>query len=114
MIKNSFIFLEKISKGKELAVKLDTKLTPELIREGMSRELIRKINNFRKELGLTIDDKIELAVETENKEIKLALEEFTEEIKSSVQANNINEAVKGNEKECKIGDAKVTITIKKE
>jgi isoleucyl-tRNA synthetase len=42
----------------ELAVELDTILTEELKLEGMKRELIRAVNNLRKEAKLTIQDKI--------------------------------------------------------
>ncbi len=37
---------------------LDTKITPELKQEGVTRELIRQINQLRKEAGLTINDKV--------------------------------------------------------
>lgn len=38
-------------------VSLDTKLTPELIREGLARELVRNINLLRKQSGLSLEDK---------------------------------------------------------
>jgi isoleucyl-tRNA synthetase len=37
----------KVKKSKEVSVELDTKLTQDLIEEGLSREFIRKINNQR-------------------------------------------------------------------
>ena len=40
----------EIKKGKELLVELDTKLTPELEQEGAAREIMRKINDLRKQL----------------------------------------------------------------
>lgn len=53
------------SKGEELAIELDTKLTPELEAEGFARELARFIQNERKKAGLVKDDLIDLAIESE-------------------------------------------------
>lgn len=44
--------------GEELKVKLDTKITPELMEEAKTRELIRKIQERRKELGVGLSDKV--------------------------------------------------------
>ena len=37
---------------------MDTRLTPELIQEGMARDLVNRIQNFRKESGLDVSDRI--------------------------------------------------------
>ena len=50
-----------VKKG-EYAVELDLTLTPELVREGTVREIIRRVNDLRKQSGLTIEDRIELYV----------------------------------------------------
>ncbi|MBP5787150.1 MAG: isoleucine--tRNA ligase, partial [Kiritimatiellae bacterium] len=42
---------------------LDTALTPELIREGLGRELVNRIQNLRKESGLEVSDRIRLRIE---------------------------------------------------
>jgi isoleucyl-tRNA synthetase len=39
---------------------MDTKITPELQAEGEARELIRQIQQMRKESGLTLKDKIRI------------------------------------------------------
>ncbi|MGI5840863.1 MAG: isoleucine--tRNA ligase, partial [Patescibacteria group bacterium] len=44
----------------ELKVELDTKLSPDLIAEGESRDIIRQIQNLRKENHLNIQDKIKV------------------------------------------------------
>jgi isoleucyl-tRNA synthetase len=41
----------------DLTVALDTSLTPELVREGVARELVRTINDLRKRAGLEITDR---------------------------------------------------------
>ncbi len=54
----TIIFNEKL----ESSVELDTTLTPKLICEGVSREIIRNVNALRKSENLTIEDKIVLYV----------------------------------------------------
>jgi isoleucyl-tRNA synthetase len=50
-----------ITKSTEvLQVSLDTNLTPELIAEGDSRDLIRSVQNLRKEASLNLHDKIKI------------------------------------------------------
>jgi len=44
--------------GKELKVKLDTKITPELLEEAKTRDLIRKIQEQRKNMGVSLNQKI--------------------------------------------------------
>jgi len=50
----------EVKKGKEVSVKLDTKLTPELEAEGFARELARKVQAERKKAGLKKGDLITL------------------------------------------------------
>ena len=50
----------KKSSDKESDVELDTKITPKLAEEGEARELIRKIQQTRKELNLTLSDKTKI------------------------------------------------------
>ena len=50
------------SEGK-LTVALDITLTEELLREGVARELVNRIQNIRKDSGLEVTDKIEVEVE---------------------------------------------------
>jgi isoleucyl-tRNA synthetase len=45
---------------------LDTNITPELKEEGLIRELIRAIQDLRKEKGLTIQDRAALVIHTED------------------------------------------------
>jgi len=53
-----------------LKVELDTKITPELETEGYAREISRKVQAFRKDLGLQKSDKIELFIFSDNELIK--------------------------------------------
>lgn len=48
--------------GGQLAVKLDTEITPELKIEGLVREFIRQTNDRRKQLKLTINDEVTIKI----------------------------------------------------
>jgi isoleucyl-tRNA synthetase len=48
-----------LSEEEDLAVAIDTRLTPELRKEGLARDIVRRIQNQRKESGFDIDDRIE-------------------------------------------------------
>ena len=57
----------ELKKGKELEVSFDISITPELEAEGYAREISRKVQEFRKNLGLNKKDKIDLAIITDDK-----------------------------------------------
>ena len=53
--------------NQEIAVVLDTNLTPELVEEGFVRELISKIQTMRKEAGFEVMDKITVSAKGNDK-----------------------------------------------
>ena len=64
----------QVKTGKSISVKLDTKISPQLEAEGKARDIIRSIQQLRKESGCSIDEKITVLLPSWP-------EEFTEEIK---------------------------------
>ena len=64
----------------DASVDVDLKLTPELRREGMMREVIRHVQSARKAAGLNVDDRIVLHLETENEELQKAIDEHSKAI----------------------------------
>ncbi len=73
------------NKGEDLTVKLDTKLTQKLIKEGEARELVRKIQNLRKKAGVALTQKILVHAPSWP-------EEFTEYIKQKTLASSITKS----------------------
>ena len=53
---------------------LDTRVTPELAREGMAREVVRHVQSTRKEADLQPEDRIVLSLHTESAELRQAIE----------------------------------------
>ena len=72
-----------------LTIALDIELTPELIEEGIARELINRLQNLRKSSGLDITDRINVQI-VRNDAINAAVEHCSEYIASQVLANNIS------------------------
>ncbi|MCB9224471.1 MAG: isoleucine--tRNA ligase [Crocinitomicaceae bacterium] len=71
-----------------ITVALDITLTDELKSEGIARELINRIQNYRKDSGLEVMDRIHLTFDA-NDEVKAAIESNQEYIKNEVLALDI-------------------------
>ena len=61
------VYFNKVEKLDTLDVKFDTKLTPELEAEGYAREVVRKVQAFRKNLGLEKKTKVDLILVIDDK-----------------------------------------------
>lgn len=71
----------------EMTIVLDTKLTSELKKEGEARDIVRMIQQERKKLGTTLDEKVNVTLENWPKE----LEEY---IKKNALVDNIQKGQK--------------------
>ena len=100
-------------KEKELLVDLDTEITLELKLEGIARNLIRHLNNYRKKLKLSTKNRIDLYLTTNDKEILKALDIYKEKIKKVIQADNIFKNVENmtDSKQFKIDNNMVEVFI---
>ena len=74
--------------GKELAVELDTRITPELKLEGLAREMVRAIQNTRREAGCNLDDRI-IATFPDTKENREAVEKFGDYIREETLSEEL-------------------------
>jgi len=72
----------------EITVAIDNNITEELILEGLARELVNRTQNYRKECGLEVTDKIILTIET-SEHIKHAISKHKEYISHELLANDI-------------------------
>jgi isoleucyl-tRNA synthetase len=73
----------------DLEVKLDTKLTDKLKREGLKREIVRFINNMRKKAKMTIQDRILIYWESASEEIEKSINNYKNDIIKETLANDI-------------------------
>lgn len=74
----------------KLTVALDITVTEELRLEGLSRELVNRVQNLRKSTGLELSDKIRLLVEA-HPEMSATLAKYKEHIALEVQAVALKE-----------------------
>jgi len=73
----------------ELKVDLDLDLSPKLIREGMARDITRRVNQLRKEAGKTIQDRIDLKIWSASAEVKQMFEDHRDTIKEATLSSSI-------------------------
>jgi isoleucyl-tRNA synthetase len=72
-----------------LTVALDITITPELRLEGVARELVRSIQQMRKDTGLEITDRIVVTLPT-NEDNEACVKTFSEYIATQVLADSIS------------------------
>lgn len=97
----------------DVTVVMDTNLTPELLQEGMIREVISKVQTMRKEAGFEVTDHICISV-MENEKIAALLQEHGQEISREVLAESIvwNEKI-GYSKEWNVNGENVVLGVEK-
>lgn len=92
--------VELAYKGKEgvdieseegVVVSLDLNLTDELVLEGLMREIVRTLQEMRKEAGYAVSDRIRIFVKTEGK-LEEAVTHFADEIKAETLADELQQA----------------------
>lgn len=100
--------------NKEMFISLDTTLTEELKQEGMLKDLTRHIQALRKEAGMQLGDKVNVTYSTESRELTGLIEKYTEEIKSTVQAETVTSADElSDSKEVEVGEGKIRLQVSK-
>jgi isoleucyl-tRNA synthetase len=94
-------------------VVLSTELTPELIDEGVANDIIRLIQDRRKEIGCEYTDRIEIGVTTESVDIRRAIDRFRDHImKETLTTRFVFEPLPGVEPvDARLGDATLKIFV---
>ena len=69
-----------------LTVALDITITDDLKKEGLSRDVVNRIQNLRKDKRLEVQDKIAVKYQTGDEMMNMALIEFSDYIKTETQA----------------------------
>lgn len=101
-----------IKNGSENKVELNTEITEELKLEGYAREIIRNIQEMRKEAGYEVDNRIQVGYDGMSNVFK----EFGEMVKKEVLANIIQSGLFSDgdiKKEFSIEGQRIVITIKR-
>ena len=95
-------------------VEISKKITPELKREGLMREVIRHVQSARKKAGLNVDDRIRLAATTNDQELQRAMKEHADTIEQETLAEVAEDGDKlSYEETVKVEGKELTITFTK-
>ncbi len=96
-----------------IQVAISTILTPELIREGMSRDFVRQIQQLRKDANLNIQDRIKVEYHSQDNTVQAMVTEWGDYIRGETLADAIDFCMSpGVEtKTVNVGDAPVNIWI---
>ena len=96
-----------------LTVALDLEVSESLRREGLAREIIKRVQTYRKESGFEITDRISIVMEN-NDELKATLSEYQDLICGQVLADNFEFAeIVENAVDFDFEDFKVNVSITK-
>jgi isoleucyl-tRNA synthetase len=79
-----------VASDQGVTVALDVTLTEELKQEGIARDLVNRIQNLRKDLGLEVQDKITLLVSDSNPLVNASIALFGGYIKEETQALSLS------------------------
>ncbi|MDK7675465.1 isoleucine--tRNA ligase [Weeksella virosa] len=102
-----------VASNAQLTVALDLTLTQALIDEGISRELVNRIQNLRKENGFEVTDRIDIIIE-KNPAIEQAVTANMEYVRNETLADNLTfDTTIVNGIPVEINDEKLQLTILK-
>lgn len=98
----------------EHEVRLDTTVTAALKREGMAREVVRNVQNARKEAGLDVGDRIELSLSTTDEDLRKAIVEYVDTIKAETLAKSFEfDRSYTYESSCAVDGMPLTVSLQK-
>jgi isoleucyl-tRNA synthetase len=83
-----------VERDDSITVAVDTKLDDELVNEGILREFISRVQNYRKNQNFSVNDKIKIYLKT-NHNIFNTLNNNLEKIKSEILCEEIGDSYEG-------------------
>jgi isoleucyl-tRNA synthetase len=101
-----------VKESNGLKVWLDTEISEDLKKEGAVREIVRTINQMRKDQKLTVSDKIVVFFDTRSKELAGLVIENMDKLKQSVLAEKIEKRATLS-KEVEIDGEKIQLSVEK-
>lgn len=73
----------------EITIGLDTQLSEELLLEGLSREIVNKVNSMRRDANLAVTDRIKLNMQTTER-VRLCFDYFKDYICNEILATEVH------------------------
>ncbi|QDU29949.1 Isoleucine--tRNA ligase [Anatilimnocola aggregata] len=100
------------AQGRGVVVVLSTEITPELVREGYANDLVRAIQDRRKDLQLEYTARITIRVAAEDPEVSEAIQEHGEFIRNETLCDELTEGVNEHSTEIELGAGKLQLSVK--
>ena len=102
-----------------LTIALDVTLTPALVKEGIARELVNRIQNIRKDSGFEVTDKVNVCIFADSKnlaDIVDSLSEYEQYVAAQTLALSVKAAPASSEEGCEVewneGTIRISVTKK--
>ncbi len=108
--KNKEGFVAASDRG--MTVVLDTNLTPELVDEGLAREIVSKIQTMRKEAGFEVTDRIRVCYRA-GEDLSRVLRAWGPSIAEDVLCDRLEEGDEGFARTWEIGGESLTLALSK-
>jgi isoleucyl-tRNA synthetase len=83
----------RVAEENGLLVALDLEVTPELKREGLMRDLVRNLQVMRKDVGLSVSQRIELGLHTDSPILQEAVCEYRDYIQDELLATRLEQGI---------------------
>jgi isoleucyl-tRNA synthetase len=103
--------VKEVHSGEEFS--LDLQLTPELVSEGVAREIVRYIQAARKDAGLNIEDRIHLSVRSQSESIQESIATHQQTILDETLAVSLTENTYEYSTTATVEGAEVTLSLEK-
>ncbi len=105
----------RFATGPSFSLALDTEITAELLREGLARDVVRHIQQRRKDIGLEIQDYITISYHSDDETLNGAIVEHRDYICSETLCEQLSWSAPGSQggSEIKIGGIVLNVEIKK-
>jgi isoleucyl-tRNA synthetase len=105
-----------VASDKGITVAIDTELTAALLQEGYARDVVRQVNNMRKDAGLEISDRIVLSTRDATGDVATALNSFADYIQQETLATSLQTGALDNalhSQSVTIGEQTITLQLRK-
>lgn len=114
-VKAGYSVAKTTSNSKAISVSLDTNITPSLKKEGIAREVVRLVQNARKQAGLQVDDRIVLSIDADDAELTEAIKQNQAYIRAeTLCAELVGEVADGHIEEARVEGVQVKIALRKQ
>ncbi len=103
-----------VAREGNLTVALDISITEELKKEGIARDLVNRIQNLRKDMGMDVQDKIRISLEPGDALVEAAVQTYKDYICAETQALSLEQtSLDGDAKTLELDEVQVKIKIER-